>query len=81
MLLDLDLITPSVHAYFNYLPEYGLDDYYENEIPLSQILVSPGVENLAIAPAIRPLQGSSEYLASEKSAALLRLQRIKTRMQ
>lgn len=71
VLLDLDLITPSVHSYFNYFPEYGLDDYYENDTPLNQILVSPGVENLAIAPTVRPLQGSSEYLASDKSAALI----------
>ncbi len=71
LLLDLDLITPSVHSYFDYLPEYGLDDYFENDIALNQILVSPGIENLAIAPTVRPLQGSSEYLASDKSAALI----------
>lgn len=71
LLLDLDLITPSVHALFDYMPEYGLDDFYQNDIPLSQILVSPGVENLAIAPTIRPMQRSSEFLASDKSAALI----------
>ena len=71
LLLDLDLITPSVHSYFGYLPEYGLDDYFERDVSLNQILVSPGVENLAIAPSVRPLNGSSEYLASNKSAALI----------
>ena len=71
LLLDLDLITPSVHSYFDYMPEYGLDDYFESDISLNQILVSPGIENLAIAPSVRPLHGSSEYLASDKSAALI----------
>lgn len=71
LLLDMDLITPSVHSYFDYLPEYGLDDYYENDIPLNQILVSPGIENFAIAPSVRPLQGSSEFLASDRTSALI----------
>ena len=71
LLLDLDLVTPSVHSYFDYLPEYGLDDYYVNDTQLKDILVSPGIDGLAIAPSVRPLQGSSEFLASDKSNALI----------
>lgn len=71
LLLDLDLVTPSVHSYFDYLPEHGLDDFYENDVQLKEIFVSPGIDGLTIAPSVRPLQGSSEYLASEKSNVLI----------
>ena len=71
VLLDLDLMTPSIHSYFDYLPDYGLDDYYENEVLLNDIFVSPGISSLSIAPSVRPLHGSSEYLASDKSSALI----------
>ena len=33
--------------------------------------MSPGVNNFAIAPSVRPIMGSSEYIASEKSANLI----------
>ena len=71
VLLDLDLMTPSIHSYFDYLPEYGLDDYYEHEASLNDIFITPGINGLFIAPSVRPLQGSSEYLASDKSRELI----------
>ncbi len=71
VLLDLDLLTPSVHSYYGYEPEFGLEDYFENEQPLSNILVSPDMNGLVLAPSIRPLHDSSEYLSTSRGADLI----------
>ena len=71
VLLDLDLLTPSIHSYYGYEPEIGLDEYFEKDVPLSDILVSPEMDGLAIAPSIRPLHDSSEYLSTYKGADLM----------
>lgn len=72
VLLDLDLLTPSIHSYYGYQPELGLDGYFENNTSLKDILVSPDIEGLAIAPSIKPLRDSSEYLSTTKGADLIR---------
>ncbi len=71
VLLDLDLLTPSVHSHYGYEPQYGLDDYFKQERPLSEILVSPDMDGLIIAPSVRPLHDSSEYLSTSRSEHLL----------
>ena len=71
VLLDLDLLTPTVHSCYGYEPEFGLEDYFENEQPLSDILISPDMKGLIIAPSIRPLHDSSEYLSTTKGQALI----------
>lgn len=71
VLLDLDLLTPSVYSCYGYEPDYGLEDYFEHEQPLSDILVSPDMEGLIIAPSIRPLHDSSEYLSTSRGEALI----------
>ena len=71
VLLDLDLLTPSVHSCYGYEPEFGLEDYFENDQPLSTILVSPDMNGLVLAPSIRPLHDSSEYLSTSRGADLI----------
>ena len=71
VLLDLDLLTPTVYSYYGYEPEYGLEDYFENDQPLSDILVSPDMQGLILAPSIRPLHDSSEYLSTSRGEALV----------
>lgn len=72
VLLDLDLLTPSIHSYYGYEPEVGLDEYFENNMPLTDILFSPGIDGLAIAPSIKPLHDSSEYLSTYKGEDLMK---------
>lgn len=71
VLLDLDLLTPSIHNCYGYQPSCGLEDYFENDMPLSEILVSPNMEGLYIAPSIRPLRDSSEFITTSKGAELV----------
>ncbi len=71
VLLDLDLLTPSVYSCYGYKPDYGLEDYFENNQPLSDIIVSPSMDGLVIAPSIRPLHDSSEYLSTTRGNDLV----------
>ena len=72
VLLDLDLLTPSIHSYFGYQAEVGLDEYFEIDRPLSEIIVSPDMEGLVIAPTVKPLHDSSEYLSTTKGEDLIK---------
>jgi Mrp family chromosome partitioning ATPase len=72
VLLDLDMLTPSIHSCYGYEAEAGLDEYFEKGTPLSDILVSPDMEGLAIAPSIKSLHDSSEYLSTSKGADLIK---------
>lgn len=79
MLVDFDLMRPSVARYFNIFPKYELKDYFENDIPLSQVLINPGIERLVILPTTVPIEDSSELLSSPQ--ALLLIHEIKKRYQ
>lgn len=71
ILLDLDLMSPSVHSMFGYEPELSLNDYFENDVVLDELLVCPGVDGFAFAPTSKPSKRSSEILASAKGAMLI----------
>ncbi|MGH8608026.1 MAG: exopolysaccharide biosynthesis protein, partial [Gammaproteobacteria bacterium] len=60
-----------------YSPTFGIGDYFENEIPLEQILFNPGINRLVILPGRGPIPHSSEILASLKMVRLVR--EMKTR--
>ncbi|MBL8225050.1 MAG: CpsD/CapB family tyrosine-protein kinase [Chromatiales bacterium] len=71
LLVDLDLRSPSVHRYFSYEPEQGLSDYLKTEMPLHQILFSPGIERLVVLPGREAVVNSAETLRSPRMVALV----------
>lgn len=71
LLVDLDLRKPSVHEYFGYQPEHGLTDYLLRDVPIQDILFTPGIERLVVLPGREALQNSSEMLRSPKMVALV----------
>ena len=71
VLLDLDMMNPSVHKYLGYDVKQGLNDYYNGRVSLREVLVSPGLENLLLAPTSQKMEDSSECLASPRSNALI----------
>lgn len=64
VLLDLDLLTPNVHKLLGYETQYGLEEYFKQQRPLTDVLFSPDVEGLLVAPTIEPLYDSSEFLST-----------------
>ena len=81
LLVDLDLRKPSIHRYFGYEPEKGIYDCLSAGLPLSDILINPGIERLVIAPGNQTIYNSSEMLASPKMAEFVNdvKQRYKSR--
>jgi len=77
LLVDLDLRRPSVSSCFGYAPEYGLNDYLEYNISLSEILINPEIERLVILPGREATFNSSELLSSPKMVELV--DELKTR--
>ncbi len=71
LLADLDLRNPSIHEYFNYQPTTGLSDYLQNDVPLSEVLFSPGIERLVVLPGREPVLNSSETLGAPKMVSLI----------
>jgi Mrp family chromosome partitioning ATPase len=71
-LVDLDLYRPQVGAYLGLNFDKGLSDYLLGDAEIEDIIYSPGVAGLAIIPNGRPLQHSSELLASPRMAELVR---------
>jgi len=77
LLLDLDLRKPSISRYFEYEPEYGISDYLLNDVPINEIMFSPGIERLVVVPGREGIPNSSEMLRSPKMLALV--DEVKTR--
>lgn len=72
LLVDADLRHPTVHEYFGYRPEYGLNDYLAEDIPLSSVLFHPDIDRLTVLPGREPILGSSEALRSPRLVSLLK---------
>ncbi len=77
LLVDLDMRRPSIHKYFDYVPERGLSDFLLHDTPLQDILINPGIERMVILPGREAISNSSEMLSSPKMVALV--EELKTR--
>ena len=77
LLVDLDLRRPAIHKYFGYEPELGLSDYMTKDIPLHQLLFTPGIDRLVVLPGRSALPNSAEMLRSPRMIALVN--ELKTR--
>jgi protein-tyrosine kinase len=72
LLIDADLRKPMVHTYLGLTPQYGLSDYLQGKVKLSDILLKTGIGKLVLLPAGNPPVNPSELLASEKMKDLVR---------
>jgi len=77
LLVDADLRNPKVRSYLGFHAEKGLSHYLEENVPISQLLVNPGLPKMVVLPAGKSLLRSTEILASPKMEALVR--EMKTR--
>jgi len=72
LLVDANLRKPSIHSYFGFEIEQGLSDYLRKDIPLSDLLVSPGIDKLVILPSGQPPANSAELLGSPRMESLVK---------
>ena len=71
LLVDADLRTQTVHKYLGYMHPRGLTEYLEGDMPLSDVIVWPGVEKMTVISGGRTVQGSTEMLTSPRMKALV----------
>ena len=71
LLVDADLRVPGLNNYFGINVEYGLLDHLSSNVPLSEILVNPGVPKLVMLPGRGGFEGAAELLASRRMTELI----------
>jgi exopolysaccharide/PEP-CTERM locus tyrosine autokinase len=72
LLVDANLQQPWLLDHFGLPHRKGLGDYLAGDLPLSELLLRPGiVERLVVLPGGRPLSNSSEMLSSPKMTRLV----------
>ena len=71
LLVDTDLRNPKIHEYLDCNMGKGLSDYLQDDVPVAELLVNPGLDNMVVFPAGKPLHGSTEILGSPKMERLV----------
>ena len=71
MLVDADLRRQGVHEVLGYESDRGLGDFLLDGVPLSELIVWPGVEKLTLVSGGKTVDESSELLASPAMKALV----------
>ena len=66
LLVELDFVKPSFRQTLGFPQQQGIVDYLLHDAPLSDIILTPGVERLAVIPAGSPVTHSSAMLSSPK---------------
>jgi protein-tyrosine kinase len=73
LLVDLDFRRPCIDRLFGLDPKtVGLKSFLLDGVPLEEILLNPGIQNLTILPTGGSLLKASETLGSPKMEALLK---------
>jgi protein-tyrosine kinase len=72
LLVDANLQQPWMLDHFGLPHRRGLSDYLVDDVPISELLIRPGiVDRLELLPGGKPLGNSSEMLSSPKMARLV----------
>ena len=72
LLADIDLRKPSIGKLLGIEAETGLSDYLLHDTPMQECLLRTSLQRLAILPGGKPIDNSSEALASPKMSTLAR---------
>ena len=71
LLVDADVLRPSIHRELEFASKQGFLEYLLDEVPsLSDVIYNTDVANLKLIPAGKPHHLTNELLASTKMAAL-----------
>lgn len=71
LLVDADLRKQHVHQYMGYPSAASLVDYLEGGVPLSDVIVWPGIEKLTVISGGNTVQDSTEILGSPRMGSLV----------
>jgi len=71
LLADFDFKNPKLHEYFGITTKKGLSNFFNNDVPISELLIRPDIESLALLPAGKPMGGSAELFSSSRMLQLV----------
>lgn len=73
LLVDIDFRKPSVQKLLGLGDDIkGLKDYFENDLSLEEIFISPGINKLTVLPAGGKMPDAPEVIGSPKMEALVK---------
>jgi capsular exopolysaccharide synthesis family protein len=72
LLVELDLIEPSFQRILGFDQRLGLADHLLHDVPIADILLNPGIEQLDLIPAGSPVTNSSELISSPQMARFVK---------
>lgn len=70
LVVDMDFRRPSVARYLGLKPEHGYEDVLRSQVPLESVLVSPGIERFAVAPARGAVENPGSLVDSSRARQL-----------
>ena len=71
MLVELDLVNPSFREVLGFEQRQGIVDHLLHDVPISEIMLNPGIDGLVVIPAGSAVTNSSELLSSPKMTRLV----------
>lgn len=71
LLVDCDLKRQSIQRYLGFSSTMGLADHLQNDTPLKDLIVWPGVEKLTVISGGEPVRDSAELISSPKMTDLV----------
>ena len=71
LLVDTDLQHQNIHKYLGVSSNMGLIDYLENNTPLKELIIWPGIEKMTLISGGKQIMESSELLGSPKMKNLV----------
>lgn len=71
LLVDCDLKRQKIHKDLGYHSERGLIDYLLDDVPVSELMVCPGVEKMVVISGGRTVGDSSELLGTRRMKELV----------
>jgi capsular exopolysaccharide synthesis family protein len=71
LLVDADLGAPQVSRLFGIKSRKGLRDFLLDDVPLTELIINPGIEHLVVLPAGAAIANSAELLATDASTLLI----------
>ncbi|MGI9259009.1 MAG: CpsD/CapB family tyrosine-protein kinase [Gammaproteobacteria bacterium] len=71
LLLDLDVGHPDIHGYFNYEPDFGLEDVLFDGATVEKAAFKPGLEDLVVLPVRGSKNNARQVLRSDNLRSAL----------
>lgn len=71
LLIDSDMRKVGMYDLFGIDPEFGLEEFLSGRVPLEDVVICPGIDDLGVIFNTRRLHGSSDLLMGNKLMSMI----------